>query len=149
MVSFPDLRRSSGFLIVLTWRLSSSRCFFATSSCLFARGLVTGVSGMMTKQSYALWSKNPNIDFIHKDFTNEAKSKEIPIEVSNMTEGKGKILGYTIINYDSKPKAVMYINASDGKRKLITSSDKSIIKLMENKEWVGKKIYFKENQLVS
>tara|TARA_B100000482_G_C12599995_1_gene294798 strand:- start:301 stop:1749 length:1449 start_codon:yes stop_codon:yes gene_type:complete len=111
-------------------------------------GLVTGVSGMMTKQSYALWSKNPNIDFIHKDFTNEAKSKEIPIEISNINEGNGKILGYTIINYDSKPKAVMYINTSDGKRKLITSSDKSIIKLMENKEWVGKKIYFKENQLV-
>ena len=111
-------------------------------------GLVTGVSGMMTKQSYSLWSKNPNIDFIHKDFTNEAKNKEIPIEISNITEGNGKIIGYTIINYDSKPKAIMYINASDGKRKLITSSDKSIIKLMENKEWIGKKIYFKENQLV-
>jgi hypothetical protein len=104
---------------------------------------------MMTKQSYALWSKNPNIDFIHKDFTNEAKSKEIPIEVSNITEGNGKILGYTIINYDSEPKAVIYINTLDGKRKLITSSDKSIIKSMESKEWVGKKIYYIENQLVS
>ena len=82
-------------------------------------GLITGVSGMMTKQSYALWSKNPNIDFIHKDFTNEAKSKEIPIELSNITEGDGKILGYTIINYDSEPKAVMYIDTSDDKRKWI------------------------------
>ena len=112
-------------------------------------GLVTGVSGMMTKQSYALWSKNPNVDFIHKDFTNEAKTKETPIEISHITEGNGKIIGYTIINYDSKPKAIMYIDTEDGKRKLITSSDKSIIKLMEVKEWVGKKIYFKENQLVS
>ena len=30
-------------------------------------GIVTGVSGMMTKQSYALWSKNPCIDFRYED----------------------------------------------------------------------------------
>ena len=37
---------------------------------------------------------------------------------------------------------------NDEKRKLITSSDESIIKLMEKKEWVGKKVYFEKNQLI-
>ena len=42
----------------------------------------------------------------------------------------------------------MYLNTSNDKRKLITSSDKTIIDLMEKKEWIGKKVKFKRNQLV-
>ena len=60
-------------------------------------GIITGVSGMMTKQSYALWSKNPVIDFIHKDFTNEAKSIEMPVNLSNDVNGDGIIIGYTVL----------------------------------------------------
>ena len=109
-------------------------------------GIVTGVSGMMTKQSYALWSKNPDINFVYRDFTNEAKSIEKPVELSSDINGDGVIIGYTILKKDSS-KAVMYLNTSDNKRKLITSSDKTIIKSMENEEWVGKKVYFKKDQL--
>jgi acetyl-CoA C-acetyltransferase len=110
-------------------------------------GIVTGVSGMMTKQSYALWSKNPVIDFIYKDFTNEANSIETPIELSNEVNGDGVIIGYTVLKKNIS-KAVIYLNTADNKRKLITSSDKSIIESMENEEWVGKKVNFKKNQLV-
>ena len=42
----------------------------------------------------------------------------------------------------------MCIDCDDGKRKLITSSDESIIRSMEKKEWVEKKVYFANNQLV-
>ena len=111
-------------------------------------GIVTGVSGMMTKQSYALWSKKPVIDFIHKDFTNDAMQMEQPIEISLLEEGCGKIIGYTIINKNNKAVSIMCIDCDDGKRKLITSSDESIIRSMEKKEWVEKKVYFANNQLV-
>tara|TARA_B100000676_G_scaffold256831_1_gene264348 strand:+ start:49 stop:531 length:483 start_codon:yes stop_codon:yes gene_type:complete len=111
-------------------------------------GIITGVSGMMTKQSYALWSKNPEIDFVFRDFTEEAKIVDQPIELSNLEDGEGKIIGYTIIDKKNISKAIMYLNTSNDKRKLITSSDKTIIDLMEKKEWVGKKVKFKRNQLV-
>ena len=110
-------------------------------------GIITGVSGMMTKQSYALWSKNPVIDFIHKDFTNEANSIDRPIKLSNDVNGDGIIIGYTVLKKNIS-KAVIYLNTYDNKRKLITSSDKSIIESMENEEWVGKKVNYKKNQLV-
>ena len=110
-------------------------------------GVITGVSGMMTKQSYALWSKNPEIEFVYKDFTDEAKIVDQPIKLSNHSNGEGKIIGYTIINKENTSKAIMYIDTSDNKRKLITSSDKTIIGLMEREEWVGKKIKFKANRL--
>ena len=113
-------------------------------------GIVTGVSGMMTKQSYTILSKDPLMNFAHKDFTEAAAKKDKPIEISSLKEGVGKVIGYTILNKTKgKYKAVMYIDCSDNKRKLITSDDMSIIKSMENKEWIGKKVYFKKNQLVS
>tara|TARA_B100001094_G_scaffold233911_1_gene228826 strand:+ start:2045 stop:3493 length:1449 start_codon:yes stop_codon:yes gene_type:complete len=112
-------------------------------------GIITGVSGMMTKQSYALWSKNPDISFTHKDFTDNAKHLEKPVEISNQQKGEGRIIGYTIIKKDDLSKAIMFLSTTnDEKRKLITSSDESIIKLMEKKEWVGKKVYFEKNQLI-
>ena len=113
-------------------------------------GIITGVSGMMTKQSYAVLSSNPHMDFTHKDFTEFAAKKEKPVEISSLIDGVGIVIGYTILNKtEEKYKAVIFIDCSDNKRKLITSDDMSIIKSMENKEWVGKKVYFKKNQLVS
>ena len=110
-------------------------------------GIVTGVSGMMTKQSFSLWAKNPIIEFLHKDFSKEARINEIPLDLSEANKGSGKIIGYTTI-HNKNPKAIIYIDCEDGKRKLITSSDESIIKSMETEEWVKRKIYFKQNQLV-
>jgi len=112
-------------------------------------GIVTGVSGMMTKQSYAMWAKEPKINFSHKDCSEEASHLEKPLEISSETEGNGKIIGYTIIkNKENSFKAIMFVETKDFKRKLITSNNQSIINLMEKNEWVGKKILFKENQLV-
>ena len=111
-------------------------------------GIVTGVSGMMTKQSYALWSNNSYIDFTHKDFTDEAQLNDKPIDISDLKHGEGKIIGYTILKNKNKPKAIMFLDTNDKKRKLITSNDGTIISSMEREEWVGKIIKFKQNQLV-
>ena len=53
---------------------------------------------MMTKQSYALWSKNKEIDFIHKDVTKDAETIEKALELSEFEDGEGKIVGYTVIS---------------------------------------------------
>ena len=110
-------------------------------------GIVTGVSGMMTKQSYALWSKNPSMNFKFKDCTQKARETELPVELSDHKNGSGKIIGYTILIKDNTHKAILFIDTDDKKRKLITSTNKNIIKEMQNTEWVGKRIIFKEDQL--
>ena len=111
-------------------------------------GIVTGVSGMMTKQSYALWSKNPLIDFKYKDCTHKAKEIELPVKLSDQKSGSGKIIGYTILVKNNINKAIIFVDTDDKKRKLITSSNETIINEMQNSEWVGKRINFKEDQLV-
>jgi acetyl-CoA C-acetyltransferase len=112
-------------------------------------GLVTGVSGMMTKQSYALWAKEPFINFVSKDVTNDAKKIEKPIPLSSLKEGSGKVLGYTVLpknNVDHK-KAVIYIEDINRARKVLISYDKKIIQKMGEEEWVGKLVNFKDNYL--
>ncbi len=110
-------------------------------------GIVTGVSGMMTKQSYALWSKNPLIDFKYKDCSHKAKEIELPVKLSDQKSGSGKIIGYTILMKNKVNKAIIFVDTDDKKRKLITSSNETIINEMQNTEWIGKRINFKENQL--
>tara|TARA_B100000886_G_scaffold339348_1_gene304545 strand:- start:1157 stop:2599 length:1443 start_codon:yes stop_codon:yes gene_type:complete len=110
-------------------------------------GIVTGVSGMMTKQSYALWSKNPCIDFRYEDCTKKASEIELPVKLSDKKNGSGKIIGYTILIKDNTNKAIIFVDTDDKKRKLITSTNKNIIKEMQNTEWVGKRINFRDNQL--
>ena len=114
-----------------------------------SHGLVTGVSGMMTKQSFCVWGKAYQEQFIFNDVTDQAKLNEIPIELSSITEGEGEIIGYTIIEEgESAQKAVLYIDDEKKDRKVVSSHNKIFINLLMEEEWVGKKVKFKDGQVV-
>ena len=110
-------------------------------------GLVTGVSGMMTKQSFCVWGKEYQEQFIFDDVTERAKLDEKPVELSNIAEGEGEIIGYTIIEGSEHAyKAVLYLDDEKKHRKVVSSLDKNFINLLMEEEWVGKKVKFKDGQ---
>jgi acetyl-CoA C-acetyltransferase len=110
-------------------------------------GLVTGVSGMMTKQSFCVWGKEYQEQFIFDDVTERAKLDENPVELSNIAEGEGEIIGYTIIEgSEHASKAVLYLDDEKKHRKVVSSLDKNFINLLMEEEWVGKKVKFKDGQ---
>jgi acetyl-CoA C-acetyltransferase len=113
-------------------------------------GVVTGVSGMMTKQAFALWAKDPLINFTSKDVTSLAAAIERPKDISSLNEGTGVIIGYTVLpkNHKEEEKSVMYIEDTNGDRKVLISYDKDTLKKMGEEEWVGKSIKFKGDYLV-
>ena len=112
-------------------------------------GLVTGVSGMMTKQSFCIWGKNYSEQFIFDDVSEQAKNNEIPIDLSDISQGEGEIIGYTIFE-ESKNilKAVLYLEDEVKHRKVVSTRDKNFISLLKEEEWVGKRIKFKNGQVV-
>ena len=112
-------------------------------------GLVTGVSGMMTKQSFCIWGKSYSEQFILDDVSKQAKISEIPVELSKISEGEGEIIGYTVFE-ESKNilKAVLYLEDEVKHRKVVSSRDKNFISLLKEEEWVGKPIKFKNGQVV-
>ncbi len=112
-------------------------------------GLITGVSGMMTKQSFCIWGKEYKEHFVFDDVTERAKLDEIPIELSNISEGKGEIIGYTIIEgSENVAKAVLYLDDEKKHRKVVSSMDKNFINLLTEEEWVGKILRFKDGQAI-
>ena len=113
-------------------------------------GLVTCVSGMMTKQALAIWGKDPLMDFESKDVTKEAVKLEIPVPMSKQSNGEAKAIGCTALyeNHTSI-KAVFYAEDSQGHRLVLTSTNKEIIKEVERKECLGKKIKFSDRQVLS
>ena len=112
-------------------------------------GLITGVSGMMTKQSFCVWGKEYKEHFIFDDVTERAKLDESPIELSNISEGKGEIIGYTIIEgSENAAKAVLYLDDEKKHRKVVSSMDKNFINLLMEEEWVGKILKFKDGQAI-
>ncbi len=112
-------------------------------------GLITGVSGMMTKQSFCIWGKEYKEHFIFDDVTERAKLDESPIELSNISEGKGEIIGYTIIEgSENAAKAVLYLDDEKKHRKVVSSVDKNFINLLTEEEWVGKTLRFKDGQAI-
>ncbi len=112
-------------------------------------GLITGVSGMMTKQSFCIWGKEYKEHFIFDDVTERAKLDESPIELSNISEGKGEIIGYTIIEgNENAAKAVLYLDDEKKHRKVVSSMDKNFINLLTEEEWVGKILRFKDGQAI-
>ena len=113
-------------------------------------GLITGVSGMMTKQALAIWGKEPVMDFESMDVTAEAEKLEIPVPMSDLRQGNAKIIGCTTLYEKINPsKAVFYAEDSQGHRLVLTSTDNEIINKVEEEECVGKKISFLNKEVSS
>lgn len=113
-------------------------------------GLVTGVSGMMTKQSFCVWGKEYKEGFMHSDVTKKVQSEELPLNLSSKLDGEGKIVGYTFFkSKDRNLIAVLYLEDDDNHRKVVTSNKLDFIDLLKDQEWVGKRISFRKNQVVS
>jgi len=110
--------------------------------------LITGVSGMMTKQSFCLWSSEYQMPFYHVDVTKKAQQLDKPIPISKAKHGNGIVIGYTVLYEGTQPSlGVFYIEDSQGERKVVTSKDKEIISSMREKEWIEKEISYHGNQV--
>ena len=113
-------------------------------------GLITGVSGMMTKQALAIWGKDPLMDFESKDVTKEAEKIEIPVPMSNLEKGSARIIGCTALYEKLNPlKAVFYAEDSQGHRLVLTSNEEKIIKQAEEEECIGIETNFSNKQVLS
>ena len=113
--------------------------------------LLSGVSGILTKQAFALWSADPSANgFVRRDVTAEvaAVAAELPV-VENYTGG-GRIAGCTVLHArGEQPRAVALIDTDDGARALAVSDANETIAGMERDEWVGRLVQVVDGQLAA
>ena len=113
--------------------------------------LLSCVSGVLTKQAFALWSSEPPRGvFVHCDVTDEvaAAATELPV-VENYTGG-GRIAGCTVLHArGEQPRAVALIDTDDGARALAMSHLSEIVAEMEREEWVGRRVQVVSGELAA
>jgi acetyl-CoA C-acetyltransferase len=103
-------------------------------------GLVTNVSGLLTKQACGLWSTNPPADgWKFADVTEEVRAATNILEVVADYEGDASVAGYTVLYKGMDPwRAVAVFDLPDGKRTVAYSEDKQLMNNMMEEECCGK-----------
>ena len=95
-----------------------------------AAGLVTAVSGMITKQGVSIWGAHPPAaGYRFEDVVPPVPGREVVTHVA----GAGTVATYTTFGTQS----VVIADRSDGLRAIATSDDPDIAASMRTEEWCG------------
>lgn len=108
-----------------------------------ATGLVTCVSGMLTKQAGAMWSAQPPATPFHgEDLSSRTGEAAIPCEVVGDYQGLGAVDGYTVTpKGDGPPLAVAVVAVPGGRRTVARTSDAEVVAAFADGEWVGRHVH--------
>ena len=104
-------------------------------------GLVSTVSGVLTKQGFSLWStERPGEGgFRWADVTAATAAAVAEKPVRSDYAGPGRIAGYTVLHEPGRPpSAIAVVDLEDGARALASSGDPAVIAAFEgDREFVG------------
>ena len=105
-------------------------------------GLLTSVSGMLTKQGVSMWSATaPAHPFRSADLSSEVLESTSAVEVLESFAGAATIAGYTVACAEGSPvRAIAIATTPGGRRCIVTSTDSDVIASMITTEWVGQTI---------
>jgi acetyl-CoA C-acetyltransferase len=107
-----------------------------------ARGLVTAISGMITKQGVSVWSTDPPAEgYRSADVTAEAAAATPTVGAVAATACAGTVATYTVLYDDGRPaRAVALVDAPAGGRIVATSDDAELATDMTTSEWCGRRV---------
>jgi acetyl-CoA C-acetyltransferase len=113
-------------------------------------GLLTAVSGLMTKQGVSVWSSTPAPDgFRWDDVSGAVAAETARVEAAPEGEGAGRIAGYTV-HFDREGRAerlVAYVDLDDGRRTLAGSDDAGWMERAQRVEQNGTRVRVAEGAL--
>lgn len=111
-------------------------------------GLVSSVSGILTKQGFGTWGKRPAPGgFVFRDVTADTALIETVKPVLESFTGRAKVVGYTILHDKGQaPRGLVLVDTDTGYRALAWSEDGALVQRMEAAEFCGSTVTI-ENQL--
>ena len=111
-------------------------------------GLVTTVSGMLTKQACALWSTAPGADaWACNDVTEQVRQAMDIRELVAAYQGEATVAGYTVLFQGSEPwRAVAVFDLPDERRTVAYSEQPEILASMQQREFCGQRFSLAEGR---
>ncbi len=110
--------------------------------------LLSSVSGLLTKQGFGLWSREPPREFRWQDVSSEVATIQRTVDVHGHYSGPATLAGYTVLYARNEPpKALALVDTPDGKRALTTGYAAELISAFESVECVGRNVVVLDNVL--
>jgi acetyl-CoA C-acetyltransferase len=103
------------------------------------KGLVSSVSGVLTKQGFGLWSSDaPPGGFRSVDVTDGVARETPEKRVVADYRGPARVAGFTVLHDPERPPlAIAVADLEDGTRALATNDDPAVVARFEAEEFVG------------
>ena len=112
-------------------------------------GLVTSVSGYLTKQGFGVWSMEPGPGFGFADVTGEVAARSPARTVSELVDGPVTIRGCTVMYHEDRAVcAVAVVDQADGSRSVANSLDPAVMARVESEECCGRVARVESGQLI-
>jgi acetyl-CoA C-acetyltransferase len=105
-------------------------------------GLITSVSGLLTKPGASLWStREPASGFRAFDVTAEAAARTAEVPLLPDATGDAIVAGHTVVFDQGAPsRAVAIVDVADG-RTIARCSDVEVATRMASEDWVGRAVH--------
>lgn len=112
-------------------------------------GMVTAVSGMLTKQGVSLWSTEPRGAGYGLDDVTEATTRDTRrVDIVDDASGEATVRTYTVLyDGDAPSRAVLLCDLDDGTRALVTSPDTALAEELTRVEGCGRRVRVAGGQL--
>ncbi len=113
-------------------------------------GLVSSVSGILTKQGFGLWSTEPPPRGFHQADVSDAVARASPErEVVVNHAGDACIAGFAVVHDPSRaPCATVVADLADGRRTVALCDDPSLVARMAQEEFCGVPVAVQEGKVV-
>ena len=107
-----------------------------------SKGLVSAVSGFLTKQGFSVWSSEAGpCPFEYDDVSEQVAQVLETVEVDASLTGEATIAAYTVLYEHGEPaRAVAWCNGEDDRRTLATSSDAELLRNATEWELCGRAV---------
>lgn len=102
-------------------------------------GLVTAVSGLLTKQGVSLWSTEPgDRPFVFADVSGDVEKSLRRVECLGEFTGQATIASATVLYEPTGPRAVFVCDTPEGKRTIASTPDPEIASDTAEQEVIGR-----------
>lgn len=104
-------------------------------------GLVSAISGLITKQGAALFGPEPTLAFGHEQVTDAARALQATVVVDPAARGRARIASYTVLpGKDGAWSVALFLDLVDGRRTLRMLPDPELAQRAMREELCGREV---------
>ena len=113
-----------------------------------SRGLVSAVSGILTKQGFCIWSTEPGTGaFQYDDVSKQVAAALETIEIDESANGPASVRAYTVLCEGGEPvRAIAWCDTDRGHRTVAGSSDPALLRDATEHELCGRDVTLSEGE---